>query len=91
MRRIPAALRVLRLRRRAFGITALAVPAKVGSSVASAAMAAEAATVANRAALTSNPGSTITVERAILSVPAGDISMLRRIATVARLPAEEEA
>jgi hypothetical protein len=61
MRRMPAALRVLRLHRLAFGITALTVVVTAGSTAASAAFAAEAATVANREALTANPGSTILV------------------------------
>ncbi len=61
MRRMPAALRVLRLHRLAFGITALTVVVTAGATVASAAFAAEAASVANREALTANPGSTIMV------------------------------
>jgi hypothetical protein len=61
MRRMPAALRVLRLHRLAFGITALTVIVTAGSTAASAAFAAEAANVANREALTANPGSTIMV------------------------------
>jgi len=61
MRRMPAALRVLRLHRLAFGITALTVLVTAGSTAASAAFASEAATVADREALTSNPGSAILI------------------------------
>ncbi len=61
MRRMPAALRVLRMHRLAFGITALTVVVTAGSTAAAAAFGAEAATVANREALTANPGSTIMV------------------------------
>ncbi len=54
-------MRVLRLHRLAFGITALTVLVTAAATAASVAFAAEAATVANRQALTANAGSTILV------------------------------